>query len=67
MTRTRADARLLHNPAGYRRDLYAVEANLGITDVLTPIAVCRATGGVLVLVCNPALNLLGWGYLYIKK
>ena len=29
--------------------------------------VAMATRGVLVLVCKPAINLLGWGYLYIKK
>ena len=67
MTSTRTDARLLHNPAGYWRGLYAVKADLGITDGKIGIGVGRATGGVLVLVCNPAINLFGWGYLYIKK
>ena len=67
MTRTRADARLLHNPAGYRRGLYAVRADLGITDGEIGIGVSRATGGVPVPVCNPAINLLEQGYLYIKK
>ena len=67
MTRTRAGAGPLHSPAGYRRDLYAVEADLGITDGEIGIGVSRATGGVPVPVCNTAINLFGRGYLYIKK
>ena len=45
MTRTRAGAGPLHSPAGYRRDLYAVEADLGITVGEIGLGVSRATGG----------------------
>ena len=59
MTRTRAGAGPLHSAAGYWRDLYAVKADLGITDGEIGIGVGRATGGVPVPVCNPAINLFG--------
>ena len=64
MTKTRAGARPLHGPAGYRRGLYAVKASLGLTDGEIDIGVSRATGGVPVPVCNLAINLLDRGYRY---
>jgi hypothetical protein len=52
MTKTRAGARPLYGPAGYRRGLYAVRASLGLTDGEMDIVVSRATGGVPVPVCS---------------
>ena len=64
MTKTRAGARPLHSLAGYWRRSYAVRASLGLTDGEMAIGVSRATGGVPVPVCNPAINLLDRGYQY---
>lgn len=56
---------------GNRRDLARVPGNVGtcdLTDVLGPIRVARATGGVPVSVCNLDLDLwiLGYRYGYVS-